>query len=76
MCLFLNKKKTESQFDKPYIYVTVCFQMGSTPYLYRTTDKTIKVGDCVIVPAKGKDTTALVVDANRYSVTNVPCQKA
>lgn len=52
-------------FPKKYIYVFVLFESGNHAYAYRTTDKTIKAGDVVVVPVNGNDRKAAYVDEVR-----------
>lgn len=52
-------------FPKKYIYVFVLFESGNHAYAYRTTDKTIKAGDVVVVPVAGNDRKAAYVDEVR-----------
>lgn len=81
-------KRRDGEYDKGYkagysagcskssdkiIYCRVSFR-GNDVYYYRTNDKTIKVGDTVIVPT-GKnniESEAVVKSVNEYSENSVP----
>ena len=49
-----------------YIYVSVCFLRGSHPYTYRTTDRSIRVNDVVMVPAGDEVKPAIVTGVKVY----------
>lgn len=59
-------------FSRKYIYVEVCFLHGSRPYSYRTSDRSIKVNDVVMVPAGDETKPAIVASVRTYAEKDVP----
>lgn len=64
-----QERLLECENDKNiYIYCGVMFPHSARPYVFRTDDETIKIGDFVIVPvgANNKETTGEVVSVGHY----------
>ncbi|MDD6022394.1 MAG: hypothetical protein ACI4GA_07940 [Acutalibacteraceae bacterium] len=68
-------KMREYENDKTiYTYCGVLLPFSSRPYSFRTEDKTIKIGDTVIVPVgeNEKEMKGQVVSIGQYSRLGVP----
>lgn len=59
--------------SKKYIYLSVCFQNSKKTYAYRTTDKSIKVNDVVMVPVPdGEAKPAIVAEVKICTEKDAP----
>lgn len=69
-----NNYYDEDDDEKKHIYLSVCFKENSKTYYYQTDDRSIKVGDKVLVPVGEYDIEKIVdvVKVEHYDDDNLP----